>query len=325
MKRRTALAVIGAGLLSGVATPLLAQQDFPTRTIKIIAPYPPGGTTDLFARIIGDYLQKTWGQTVVIENRPGSSGMIGAGMVARSPGDGYTVLIGSQALYSVNPTLYKQVPYDPVKDFTPISLVALLPSFLVVPATLPVANVREFIKYVKDNPGKVAYGSAGSGTAQHIYFELFKQQMGLDVLHVPYKGSVPAVTDLIGGRVQAMMDFGPSVLPHIRAGKLKALAVSTGERSRATPDVPTMQESGVQGFDNATWFAIHGPAGIPPAIATKLSTEIATAMRNPEVKARFESLGIDTIGTTADVLLARQKADAVKFAEVIRRANITVD
>ncbi|MDO8298415.1 tripartite tricarboxylate transporter substrate binding protein [Lacisediminimonas sp.] len=325
MKRRTALAAIGAGLLSGVATPLLAQQDFPTRTIKIIAPYPPGGTTDLFARIIGDYLQKTWGQTVVIENRPGSSGMIGAGMVARSPGDGYTVLIGSQALYSVNPTLYKQVPYDPVKDFTPISLVALLPSFLVVPATLPVANVREFIQYVKDNPGKVAYGSAGSGTAQHIYFELFKQQMGLDVLHVPYKGSVPAVTDLIGGRVQAMMDFGPSVLPHIRAGKLKALAVSTGERSRATPDVPTMQESGVPGFDNATWFAIHGPAGIPPTIATKLSTEIAAAMRNPEVKARFESLGIETIGTTADVLLARQKADAVKFAEVIRRANIKVD
>ncbi len=325
MKRRTALAVIGAGLLSGVATPALAQQEFPTKTIKIIAPYPPGGTTDLFARIIGDYLQKTWGQTVVIENRPGSSGMIGAGMVARSPGDGYTVLIGSQALFSVNPTLYKQVPYDPVKDFTPISLIAFLPSFLVVPATLPVANLREFIKYVKDNPGKVAYGSAGSGTAQHIYFELFKQQMGLDVLHVPYKGSVPAVTDLIGGRVQAMMDFGPSVLPHIRAGKLKALAVSTGTRSRATPDVPTMQESGVAGFDNATWFAIHGPAGIPPAVATKLSTEIATAMRNPEVKARFESLGIETVGTTGDALLTRQKADAVKFAEVIRRANITVD
>lgn len=325
MKRRSALMAIGTGILSSLVTPAWAQQDFPARPIKIIAPYPPGGTTDLFARTIGDYLQKSWGQTVVIENRPGSSGMIGAGMVARSPGDGYTVLIGSQALYSVNPTLYEKVPYDPVKDFTPISLVARLPSFFVVPATLPVSNLQEFMKYVKDNPGKVAYGSAGSGTAQHIYFELFKLQMGMDVLHVPYKGSVPAVTDLIGGRVQAMMDFGPSVLPHIRAGKLKALAVSTRERSRTTPEVPTMEESGVQGFDNSTWFAIHGPAGIPPAIAAKLSAGIRAAIGSPEVRARFESMGIEPIGTAPDELLARQKADAVKFADVIRRANIKVD
>ncbi|MDB5799000.1 MAG: hypothetical protein JWP36_2902 [Paucimonas sp.] len=326
MKRRNALALIGGGLLSTIAPTLRAQQqDFPNRPIKIIAPYPPGGTTDLFARIIGEYLQKSWGQPVVIENRPGSSGMIGAGMVARSPGDGYTLLIGSQALYSVNPTLYDKVPYDPVKDFTPISLIARLPSFFVVPASLPVSNLREFMKYTKDNPGKVAYGSAGSGTAQHIYPELFKLQTGLDILHVPYKGSVPAVTDLMGGRVQAMMDLGPSIMQYIRAGKLKALAVSTRERSRSLPDVPTMDESGVPGFDMSTWFAIHGPAGIPPAIANKLSNEIRTAMRNPDVKSRFEAVGVETIGTSGEELLARQKADAVKYADVIKRANIKVD
>jgi tripartite-type tricarboxylate transporter receptor subunit TctC len=325
MKRREILKAI-AGTLAATAAPgLFAQDAFPNRPIKIIAPYPPGGTTDLFARSIGDYLQKSLGQPVIIENRPGNSGMIGAGMVARSPGDGYTLLIGSQALYSVNPTLYEKVPYDPVKDFTPVSLVGLLPSFLVVPASLPVNNLREFIKYVKERPGKVSYGSAGSGTAQHIYFELFKMQTGLDLLHVPYKGSVPSVTDLVADRVQAMMDFGPSVLPFVRAGKLKALAVSTKERSRATPEVPTMDESGLTGFDNSTWFAIHGPAGIPAPILNKLSTEIRAAMRDPALRARFDTNGIVAVGTSPEELLARQKADAAKYSDVIKRANIKVD
>jgi tripartite-type tricarboxylate transporter receptor subunit TctC len=326
MKRRDALKVLAGGLAAGAAPALWAQDAFPNKPIKIIAPYPPGGTTDLFARSIGDYLQKSMGQPVIIENRAGNSGMIGAGAVARSPGDGYTLLIGSQALYSVNPFLYEKVPYDPVKDFTPVSLVGMLPSFLVVPATLPVNNVREFVAYVKAHPGKVSYGSAGSGTAQQIYFELFKQANGgMDIMHVPYKGSVPAVTDLVADRVQAMMDFGPSVLPFVRAGKLKALAVSTKERSRATPDVPTMDESGMTGFDNSTWFAIHGPAGIPAPILNKLSTEIRAAMRDPALRARFETNGIVAVGTSPEELLARQKADAVKYAEVIKRAGIKVD
>jgi tripartite-type tricarboxylate transporter receptor subunit TctC len=326
MKRRSVLIAIGGGMAAALGLPVArAQQDFPNKPLHIIAPYPPGGTTDLFARIIGESLQRAWGQPVVVENRPGSSGMIGASMVARARGDGYTLLIGSQALYSVNPFLYEKVPYDPVKDFTPVSLVARLPSFFVVPAALPVNNLREFIQYVKDRPGQVAYGSAGSGTAQHIYFELFKLQTGLDLLHVPYKGSVPAVTDLIGGRVQAMMDFGPSVLTFVRAGKLKALAVSTKERSRALPDVPSMDEAGVPGFDNATWFAIHGPAGIPAPILNKLSTEIRNAVRSQEVRVRFEAQGIDAVGTAPEELAARQRADAVKYADVIKRANIRVD
>ncbi len=325
MKRRDALKAMAGGVLAGAAPGLFAQEAFPNRPIKIIAPYPPGGTTDLFARSIGDYLQKSLGQPVIIENRPGNSGMIGAGLVARAPGDGYTLLIGSQALYSVNPFLFEKVPYDPLKDFTPVSLVGFLPSFFVVPATLPVNTLREFIKYTKDNPGKVSYGSAGSGTAQQVFFELFKIQAGVDVLHVPYKGSVPAVTDLVAGRVQAMMDFGPSVLPFVRAGKLKALAVSTRERSRATPDVPTMEESGLAGFDNSTWFAIHGPAGIPAPILNKLSTEIRAAMKDPALRARFDTNGIVAVGTAPEELLARQKADAAKYSDVIKRASIKVD
>lgn len=325
MKRRDALKAMAGALAVTAAPGLMAQEAFPARPIKIIAPYPPGGTTDLFARSIGDYLQKSLGQPVIVENRPGNSGMIGAGMVARSPGDGYTLLIGSQALYSVNPWLYEKVPYDPVKDFTPVSLVGFLPSFFVVPAALPVNTLREFIKYVKERPGKVSYGSAGSGTAQQVFFELFKMQAGVDILHVPYKGSVPAVTDLVADRVQAMMDFGPSVLPFVRAGKLKALAVSTKERSRALPDVPTMEESGLAGFDNSTWFAIHGPAGIPAPILNKLSTEIRNAMKDPALRARFDTNGIVAVGTTPEELAARQKSDSVKYADVIKRANIKVD
>lgn len=326
MKRRDAMRALMAGALTTVVPQLWAEEAFPSKPIKIVAPYPPGGTTDLLARTVGDFLQKTWGQPVIIENRPGNSGMIGAAAVSKSSPDGYTLLIGSQALYSVNPTLFEKViPYDPFKDFTPLSLVARMPSFLVVPTSLPVSTLREFIQYVKERPGKVSYGSAGSGTAQHIFFELFKLQTRLDILHVPYKGSVPAVTDLVGGQVQAMMDFGPSVLPMIRAGKLKAIAVSTMGRSAALPNVPTMEEGGVPGFDHSTWFAVHGPAGIPPAIANKLSTEIRNAMRDPAVRAKLLTNGIDVVGSTADELLSREKSDATKYAEVIKRANIKVE
>jgi tripartite-type tricarboxylate transporter receptor subunit TctC len=323
MKRRTSLSL----LLLGSALPLgaLAQQDFPKQPIKIIAPYPPAGTTDLFARSIGEYLQRSMGQPVFVENRPGSSGMIGAGMVARAPADGYTLLIGSQALYAVHPTLYEKLPYNPARDFTPISLIARLPSYVAVPADLPVSTLPEFMKYVRDNPGKVSYGSAGNGTAQHIYVELFKQQANLDMTHIPYKGSAPMVMDLMAGRVQAVMDFGPSLLPHAKAGKIKLLAVSTRERAKATPEVPTMHESGVPNFDASTWFAIHGPGGMPASLVNKLSTEIRAALRDPQIRARLEAAGTEPVGTTAEELLAVQTRDNAKLGEVIRRANIKAD
>lgn len=323
MQRRESLSLLLAGLLS--SSGVLAQQDFPNKAIRIVAPYPPGGTTELFARLIGDYLQRSMGQPVVIENKVGSSGIIGASLVAQAPADGYTLLIGSQALYAVHPTLYEKLPYNPARDFTPISLVARLPSYIAVPADLPVSTLAEFIKYVRDNPGKFSYGSAGNGTAQHIYPELLKQLMQLDLVHVPYKGSAPMIADLIAGRIQMVMDFGPSVLPFVKSGKIKALAVSTRSRSKALPDVPSMNEAGVPNFDESTWFAIHGPGNMPPAIVNRLSNEIQTALRDPQIRARLEAAGAEPGGSTSQELLALQTREATKLGEVIKRANIKVD
>ncbi|VTU36052.1 Argininosuccinate lyase [Variovorax sp. PBS-H4] len=298
---------------------------YPNKPIRIIAPYPPGGTTDLIARSVGEHLTKAWGQPVIVDNRAGAAGMIGATYVKGQPADGYTLIIGSAALYSVNPHLYKNVQYDPVKDFTPIALVASLPSFFVVEKDLPVTSFQEFVAYARRNPGKISYGSAGTGTAQHILVELLKQQAGIDMIHVPYKGSAPAMQDLIGGQVQAACDFGPSTLPFIAAGKVKVLAVTTAKRSPALPNVPTLAESGVPGFDAATWFAIHGPAGMPPEVVTKLNREIVKALSEPEVKARFEKLGVEPTGSTSRQLLDTQVRDSVKWAQVIKNANITVE
>ena len=324
--KRKSLAMLAMGLVVGFGALPAQAQEFPTKPITIVAPYPPGGTTDLFARSIAHHLQKTWGQPVVVENKPGNSGMIGATQVTRSPGDGYTLLIGSQALYSVNHHLFAKMPYDATKDFTPISLIARLPSYFVVPTALPVNNFKEFVEYVKANPGKVAYGSAGSGTAQHIFMEMLKIQTGMtDLLHVPYKGSAPSVTDLVGGQVQAMIDFGPSIMTHIRGGKLKVLGVSTATRSKAMPDVPTLAEAGVPGFDAVTWFAIHGPAGIPTDIVNKLSAEIRNAVNDPEIRAKLEAAGTEPDGSTPKVLLDTQTADSAKWGDVIRKANIKLD
>lgn len=325
MRRRDLLAAFATGAAGLLAGPARAQQDFPNRAIKIVAPYPPGGTTDLFARSIGEYLQHSLHQTVIIENRPGASGMIGATSVARSPADGYTLLIGSQALYAVLPWLNPKLAYNAETDFTPISLVGRMPSYLCVPASLPVKDMAEFLAYVRGNIGKVTYGSAGVGTAQHIYMELFKQQMGLDILHVPYKGSAPAVTDLIAGRIQTVLDFGPSVLPQVNAGLLRAIGISTRKRSPSAPDVPTMMESGIPNFDVSTWFAIHGPGGMPAATVEKLATTINAAMQDPVIRARLETAGAEPAGSSPDELRAVQAADKVKLGDVIRLADIKLE
>lgn len=308
-----------------VAPGAWAQADFPKRPIKIIAPYPPGGTTDLFARSIGDYLQHSMGQPIVVENRPGSAGMIGANLVAQSHPDGYTLLLGSQSLFATHPSLYEKLPYDPARDFTPITLIARLPSYVAVPADLPVRTLADFIKYVRDNPGKVSYGSSGNGTAQHIYVELFKRQAKIDMTHVPYKGSPPLINDLIAGHVQMAMDFGPNVIGFSRTGKLKLLAVSTRERSKATPEVPTMQEAGIPNFDESTWFAMHGPAGMPASLVNKLSSEIQSALRDPVIRARLEAAGTEPVGSTPEELRSLQTRETARLGEVIRRANIKAD
>lgn len=323
---KTLLAAVLATAASLVA-PLSAQgsEAYPDKPITIVAPYPPGGATDLIARSVAESLQKAWGQPVVVDNRPGHSGMIGASQVARSKPDGYTLLVGSQALYSVNPLLYSDMLYDAENDFTTIAQLALLPSFFVVPADFPADNFQEFVQYVKDRPGELAYGSAGTGTAQHIFMEMLNNATGMDMTHVPYKGSSPAVTDLVGGRVVAMIDFGPSILSFVDTGRLKALAVSTEERSPRLPDVPTLQEQGVEGFDASTWFAIHGPAGMDPTITEKISAEVAKAVQQQELKSILNNMGIESYPSSPEELKNKQAEELVKWKKVIDSAAISIE
>jgi len=301
-------------------------QDYPNKSIQIIAPYPPGGPTDFIARTIAQHLQDTWGQPVIVVNRPGNSGIIGATQASQAAADGYTILVGSQSLYSVNPTLMKKtIPYDADKDFTPITRIAMLPAFFVVNANAPYNTFQEFVAYTKLNSGKVAYGSAGIGTAEHIFMELLKRETGINLLHVAYKGSAPAMYDLIGGQVQAAIDLGPAVLPHIKSGKLKALAVSTIARSPTLPKVPTLNESGVPGFDAAVWFAIHGPAGMQKNIVERLNKEINRALQKPDFRRQLEVMGIDARGSTPEELGQLQRDDLVKWKKVIEESHISID
>lgn len=303
---------------------------YPERPVKIVLAYEAGGSIDFLARKVGEVLSTRIGQPVIIEPKPGAFERVASQYLLSQPADGYTALLVAVP-HATNPSLFPNMPYDTKKDFAPLILLADVSQLVVVRADSEYKTFADLVKAAKAKPGQITFGTPGIATGTHLMMEMLTQQAGIEMLHVPYKGlaplkgSVPAVTDLVADRVQAMMDFGPSVLPFVRAGKLKALAVSTKERSRATPDVPTMEESGLPGFDNSTWFAIHGPAGIPAPILNKLSTEIRAAMKDPALRARFDTNGIVAVGTTPEELLTRQKADSAKYAEVIKRANIKVD
>jgi tripartite-type tricarboxylate transporter receptor subunit TctC len=315
-------------MMSLVVLPVSAQtadaQAFPSKTIQIIAPFPPGGATDIFARALSEGFRKAWGQPAIVENRAGASGMIGADSAARSPNDGHTMVIGAASLHSILPLLSERMG-NTQKGLIPISQIGVNPSYVVVPSTLPVNTIEELIKYVKQTPGEHPYGSAGSGTSQHVFVELFKQRAGVDLFHVPYKGSGPMITDLVGGRLVMVIEQGPAVLPHIKAGKLKALAVTTPNRSLALPDVPTLSEKALPGFEASTWFAVYGPAGIPREVVLKLNKEIQNTLAEPDVRKRFIAAGIEPKGSTPDELDQLQRRDMAKWAEVIKRANIKLE
>lgn len=264
---------------------------YPSKPIRMVVPFPPGGPTDLVARLIGQKLTERWGQQVVIENRAGAGGTIGAEFVARSAPDGYTLVMGSTANMAVNVTLYDKLSYDPVKDFVPVNLAAVTPNLLVVNPSLPANNVAEFIALARAKPGTINYATGGAGTPSHLAAELFKTMAGIQMNHVPYKGSVPALTDIMGGQVTLMFDSMPSALPFVKSGKLKALAQTGLRRSAAVPDLPTIGESGLPGYDVAGWFGILAPAGTPREIVDKLSAEITQILNLPDVKARYAVLG----------------------------------
>jgi tripartite-type tricarboxylate transporter receptor subunit TctC len=317
------------GVLFG-ATFLLAAagahaETYPSKTIKMVVPFPAGGTTDVLARIIGQELTKAWGQQVIIDNRPGAGGNIGADVVAKSPADGYTLLMGTVGTHGINVSLYKKMPYDAVKDFAPITLVAAVPNLLVVHPSVPVNSVKELIAYAKANPTKLAYASSGNGTSIHLSAELFKTMTGVQMTHVPYKGSAPALTDLLGGQVQLMFDNMPTALPHAKAGKLRPLAVTTAKRSPAMPDLPTIAEAGVPGYEASSWFGVLAPAGTPKDVVTKLNKEIVRILALPEIKERLSGQGAEPVGDTPEQFAAHIKAEIAKWERVVKASGAQVD
>ena len=301
----------------------LAQNpNYPDRQIKIISPCAVGGIADSFARLIGQSLSDSWGQSVVIESKTGGGGNIGADFVAKSPPDGYTLVMGNIGSHAVNPYLMKNMPYDPLKDFEPITFVLDAEGLLVVNPSLPVKNVRELIAYIKANPGRISYGSGGVGTTSHLAGELFKTLAKVDMVHIPYKGNALAITDLIGGQTQIMFATMPTVLPYVKSGKLKALAVIGASRTSSLPDVPTVSET-LPGFDVSNWIGLFSPAGTPKSIVNKLNSEIIKIMQQPNLQTRLESEGAKFKAMTPEAFAVFQKNEALKWAKTIKDSGIT--
>ena len=306
-----------------VALPLQVFAQYPQRAIKMIVPFPPAGATDIVGRIVAQKLTERLGQSVVVENRPGAGGSIGSDMVAKAAPDGYTILMATSSTHSIGPSLQK-LPYDPIKDFAAITHVADIPNVLVVSPKLPVSNVKELVAYAKANPGKLNYASSGVGTIIHLNAELFKMLTGTDIVHVPYKGSALSIPDMAAGNVGMLFDSLASVMPHIKAGNVKPLAVNAQSRSKLLPDVPTLAEAGLPAFDRYTWFGMFAPAGTPPDIVRKLQTETVAALKSPDLRERFDAVGAEPVGSTSEQFVERIRSDGVRWAEVIRKADVKV-
>ena len=297
------------------------SQPYPNKPIKIISPFATGGIADTFSRVVGQGLSESLGQPVVVENKTGGGGNIGADFVAKAPADGYTLVMGNIGSHAVNPYLMKNMPYDPLKDFEPVAYVLDAEGLLVVNSTIPVKNVTELIAYVKARPGQVSYGSGGMGTTSHLAGELFKSFAKVDMTHIPYKGNAPAITDLIGGQTQVMFATMPTVLPYVKTDKLKALAVIGSSRASSRPDVPTVAET-LPGFDVSNWIGIFAPAGTPKPIISKLNTEIIKIMQQPAVQKRLETEGAKFKPMTPEAFGAFQKNEALKWSKTIKDAGI---
>lgn len=301
----------------------IAAQGYPNKPIRFVVPYAPGGNTDILSRLIGQKLNEAWGQQVIIDNRPGAAGTVGAELVARAPADGYTLIMGSFGNIIVANSLYRNLKYDPLKDFAPVALVSLPPGMLVEHPSVPAQNVRELIAYAKSNPGKLNYGSPGSGAWNHLFFELFNANAGVTITHVPYKGIAPAVVDLLGGHVQLAISAFPTAMPHFKAGKLRALAVTSAKRSGLLPEVPTIAESGLPGYEAAGWFGVLAPAGTPSAVVVKLNAEINRMLELPEVKASLAADGAEPAGGTPAHMAESARMASVKWAKIVRELKLS--
>ena len=320
---RCAVVLVVAVLLTSANASL--AQSYPDKPIRIVVTFPAGGPTDAVARPISQSLSSTWGQPVIIDNRGGAGGIVGTEIVAHSAPDGYNLLIGTAGGMSINPSLHAKLSYDPFKDFAPISMLVINPQILVMHPALAASNVRELVALAKSKPGQLNFASSGTGTATHLGLELFKAATGINVVHVPYKGGAPALTDLIAGQVQLLFISIPSVMPQVKAGRLKALAVSSARRSLSAPEVPTVAESGYPGFEYVNWNALFAPAATPRAIISKLNTEVVKIMRDPDLAQKLVSQGAEPAPGTPEQLAQYMRVDFDRWRKVIRAAGITAN
>jgi tripartite-type tricarboxylate transporter receptor subunit TctC len=309
-------------LMLGVAAN--AAPGYPAKAVTIVVPYPPGGPTDIVARVVGQKLAERIGQAVVIDNRPGAGGNVGASLVAKAAPDGYTLLLGTTA-HAINPSIFANLNYDIVKDFSPVVLLTSLPLAVVVNPSLPAKNIQELIALAKSSPAPIAYASSGNGQSTHLAAELFKSMAGVPMTHVPYKGSAPALTDLVAGQVSVMFDTMLSSMPQVKSGRLRALAVTSATRSGAAPNLPTVAESGVPGYEAVAWSGLLAPANTPPEIVAKLNSEINQILKQPEVRKRFLDDGADPVGGTAEQFSAHIKSEVKKWGEVAKASGARVD
>ncbi|BEP52041.1 MULTISPECIES: tripartite tricarboxylate transporter substrate binding protein [unclassified Variovorax] len=320
------LQTIALVCIVGAPLTALAQsaQPYPSRPIKIVVPFPPGGTTDILARIVGQQMSTAWGQPVLIENKAGGGATIGADMVAKSPADGYTLLMGA-AHHTIAQNVYTKLPYHFGRDFAPISVIAMVPNVVVVNANVPAQTIQEFVALAKSQPGKLNYGTAGAGTAHHMLGEMFKLKTDVDLVHVPYKGSAPAVADLVGGQIQVMFDTVTSALPQIKAGKTRALAVTTSERSTALKNVPALAETVIPGFNAGTWFGLLAPSGTPPAIIQKITEEIQRTVRSPGVRKQLLEMGAEPVGGSSEEMNFQIQSELATYGAVAKQIKLHVE
>ena len=325
MPIRRLVACLCAALASLVPVANAQPGGYPGKPVRIIVPSPPGDGSDLMARAIGERLTQAWGQPVVVDNRQGAGGRVGTEAAVKSPPDGYTLIMGNAGSHGINAALYRDLGYDLERDFAPITQVMRAPNVLVINPALPAQNVRELIALFKANPGKYSYGSGGNGSSAHFSAELFKTMAGVDVVHVPYKGATPALTDVIGGQVAMFMGNLPPAIGHIRNGRVRALAVTTAQRSALVPDVPTVAESGLPGFETVAWFGLFAPAGTPREIVDRVRAEVARIVQLPEIRERIATLGGEPVGNTPEQFAAIVRSDIAKWKQVAKAANISAD
>ena len=318
--RRLLLLVAAASFAASAAH----ADTWPAKPVTLIVPFPAGGTTDVLARALAERLTLSLGQTVIVESKPGAGATLGADLVAKARPDGYTLLVGA-VHHTIASAVYKKLPYDFQRDFAPLTTIAMVPNVLVVNAASPAKNVADLVALGKASKDRLSYGSNGNGTAQHLIGTQFENLTGVDLLHVPYKGSGPLTTDLLGGQVSMSFDTITPVLPHVKAGKLRALAVTTAKRSSALPEVPTLAEAGLKGFDIGTWFGVLAPAATPKEISAKLSAEMIKAIHSSEFKKRMDEIGAEPIGDTPDQMARRIKDETEKFAGLVKRANVQIE